>query len=93
MNYIKRNGPRGRSIYFLDGKLVSAKSIPQNELDKLNGAVVETTPVPKVCIFCGEYGTEEKFINLQTLYLCNEDYLNKTSGEIVHQLNKEKSSA
>lgn len=38
------------------------------------------------CVFCGQQGTQEKFVNLQTVYLCKEDYDNHTTGEIVAKL-------
>ena len=85
--YKRTKGPRGRWLYFKNGKMVSVKSIPQEELDKLNGDVqVETTPTERKCLFCGEPGTEPMFINLQHLDLCMEHYLNKTKGEVVQKL-------
>ena len=87
--YKKSKGPRGRFLYFKDGKMVSPKSIPEDVLAKLNDHVTVEPPKEKpqrTCIFCGEPGTEESFIDLQTIYLCQEHYLNKTKGEIAHKL-------
>lgn len=49
----------------------------------------EETPTlakSKVCIFCGEPRTKERFINLQTVELCDEHYYSETVGRIVAKL-------
>lgn len=116
---------KGREMIYKDGKLVSTKEVPEQELAKLrvveytsttsNGepivvdgvemveevqtvdGVVPNQPtlrqeeapvVEKICIFCGQNGDASKFVNLQTAYLCEEDYLSKTTGEVVEQLRK-----
>ncbi len=97
MKYIKRNGPRGRFLYFqeIEGKykMISVKNIPENILNKMIiGESIsdepEKTPVSqeRKCIFCGIHATDTRLINLQTVALCEGHYLNKTVGEIVQQL-------
>lgn len=44
------------------------------------------------CLFCGEQGTRSKFVYLQMVYLCENDYHNKTTGEVGQKI-KELSSA
>jgi len=46
------------------------------------------TPPPKICVFCGNPSETSRFVNLQTVNLCQEHYLNKTTGEIVEKLRK-----
>lgn len=85
--YTKKNGPRGRFLYFKDGKMISVKDIPEDIVDKLplNGEYEEkevVAPTVRKCIFCGNHATESRFVDLQTIYLCEEDYYHKTIGEI-----------
>lgn len=40
----------------------------------------------KECIFCGEPGDRTRFVNLQTIDLCDEDYNSHTTGEIAAQV-------
>jgi hypothetical protein len=97
MKYLKQNGPRGRFLYFqeVDGKkkMISVKDIPTEILDKMViGEPISDEPVEvpvsqeRKCIFCGINATDTRLINLQTVALCEEHYLNRTVGEIVQQL-------
>lgn len=89
--YTKKNGPRGRFLYFKDGKMISVKDIPEDIVDKLplNGEYEEkevVAPTVRKCIFCGNHATESRFVDLQTIYLCEEDYYSKTTGKITEKL-------
>lgn len=58
---------------------------------------VVVTPVKeeksqKICIFCGEPGTCTKYVYLQTVYLCDEDYHSKTTGEVGQYLRERDNS-
>lgn len=44
------------------------------------------TELAKECIFCGEYAGRQKFVNLIKVPLCEEHWMNKSTGEVVHQL-------
>lgn len=41
---------------------------------------------PRECVFCRQYGTRRRFINLQTVFLCDIHYEVQTAGEIVAQM-------
>lgn len=75
----------GRKMYFNNGKLITR--------DKYRELSLETIAKPKIavetrkCIFCGQEGTRSKFVNLQTVYLCDEDYLTKTTGKVAERIN------
>lgn len=47
---------------------------------------------PNVCVFCGEPATRQRYINQQTIRLCDADYDGHTTGEIVEQVNKVKAA-
>lgn len=42
--------------------------------------------LPKVCIFDGAPGEFQRTVNGQIVYLCNQDYYGKTTGEIAQHL-------
>ncbi len=80
--------------YSVDGKLTSADKIPKDILEKL---IDENKPIKsRRCIFCGNNAEYSRFVNLQTVALCEEDYLNQNIGKIaqrLNQLNKEEENA
>lgn len=91
--YKRSKGPRGRWLYFKDGKMVSIGSIPQHILAEVDSDLKSTAPdateiVLKYneCIFCKEHAKLSRLLNTQTLYLCNKDYYSKTIGQIAQQL-------
>jgi len=89
--YTKKNGPRGRFLYFKNGKMISVKDIPEEIIDKLplNGEYVEQeviAPTVRKCLFCDRDATESRFVDLQTIDLCEEHYYHKTIGEISQTL-------
>lgn len=85
-------GPRGRNLYFKKTdkgfKMISVKDIPEDILKTMQPEkpVDDQKPEFRKCIFCGELGTEEKRINGQIIYLCLDDYNNRTTGEVVECL-------
>ena len=89
------NGPRNDVRFTKDGRLFSKKNIPANIYrqfeDKEVGhevndeGVVLEAPV-KECVFCGSESKLYKLINSQTIYLCDEDYYDKNTGQIVQQV-------
>lgn len=56
---------------------------PDLEIVPQGDPVVE---LPKECIFCGIDSTRQKFVNMIKVPLCNEHWLEKTTGEIAKQL-------
>lgn len=85
-----KNGIR----YMKDGKFVSKATIPANiyvELEgKEPGNVVDDTDVKpeapvKECIFCGKVTKLSRFLNMQTIPLCEEHYYSETTGRVVQK--------
>lgn len=46
----------------------------------------ETTKTGRNCVFCGLPGMRSKYINAQMVYLCVQDYEDKTTGETAHRV-------
>lgn len=89
--YTKKNGPRGRFLYFKDGKMISVKDIPEDIVDvlPLGGEYVEkevVAPTIRKCLFCERDASESRFVNLRTIDLCEEHYYDTTIGEISQKL-------
>lgn len=60
-------------------------------VDEAN-TVKAQSPQSKICIFCKKESSRTKFINLETVYLCDEDYESHTTGEIAEQMRTIKES-
>lgn len=97
MIYKKVKGPRGTVKYMSDefGRLrfIAEHNITPSILAKLKtleiGEIYTVGSEPaaqlkteKICIFCGQPGDCSKFVHAQMVYLCNDDYQNKTTGEV-----------
>ena len=59
----------------------------QNEVDDAN---LPLEAAWRECIFCGEHATKQRLLNLQTVDLCDEHYLNKSIGRIAQRLRERK---
>lgn len=83
-----KNGVR----YMKDNRFVKKADIPADVLIKLNvGMEVEDKPVekePLVCIFCGMGTKITRFLNMQSIAICEEHYYSKNVGQTVQQFNK-----
>lgn len=86
--YKQSPGPRGRVLWFRDGKMISKKDIPEDVLStmELQKPVDDTKPEFRKCVFCGQPATEEKWLNGEKQYLCLDDYNTRTSGELAEKL-------
>lgn len=86
--YKQSKGPRGRYLYFKNGKMISKKDIPEDILQTMEPGkpVSDASPEFQKCIFCGSLSTDPKYINGQKVNLCLDDYHGKTTGECVEQL-------
>ena len=84
---VKLNKHNNNLMYFKDGKLISKKNIPANELEKLE---VAEGPKPKtrVCLFCGSPARYVRVVNLQIVDLCEKHYYDKNVGQIAQELNR-----
>lgn len=78
--------------YMKDGRMISERIVPANVVKLLETQPeVDDTDLPvdrpmRRCVFCKQQATCTRFINLQTIDLCEEDYYGKTTGQIVQQL-------
>lgn len=83
-------------MYKMDRKFVSVKNIPANIVELLNtNKEVDDTDLPPApmyrgCIFCDKHSKLQRTVNLQTVYLCDEHYYDKTIGQVAQQLNEKK---
>lgn len=91
---------KGRLMYFNNNKLIS-----QDEYDRLKGVegidavsspVATAEPAAgqlpqRICIFCGEAANRTKYLDQQTIWICEDDYFSHTTGEIVAQTKLRKS--
>lgn len=77
-----KNGKR----YMKDNKFVSVNSIPISELEKLFGKVEPKRTTGKECIFCGQQSRFTRFVNVQVVYLCDQDYYDQTVGKIAQRM-------
>lgn len=89
MTYKKIQNSAGRTMYYRDNKLVKTAEVPIYILEsKIFGEPIEVAEMPDTtrpernCIFCGQDGKYSKFIHGQVVYLCEEDYINKTTGQV-----------
>lgn len=85
-------GPRGTTRFMFKGKFVKKSNIPPDVLIKLQvGMSVDVTPVEKVpltCIFCGLGTKITRFLNLQSIPICEEHYYSTNVGQVIQQLRK-----
>jgi hypothetical protein len=72
--------------YSLNGRLVKAADVPEEIQMKLDAQDKSADVDMHVCIFCGGKATETRFIQLQTIALCSEDFYAKSVAQIVNRL-------
>lgn len=95
MKYTLKISKKNQPMYYKDSKLCSKKDIPELVLRNLRENEPyeyerqEVKAPSKECIFCGEFAKYQRFINLQSVALCEEHVYSKTTGQIAHQMNKE----
>lgn len=100
--YEKKTDKRGRVLYFKDKKMVSVNSIPEDaaiidrdfgltidhtsQTDKVELGATNLPTEDRTCIFTGEPGTHQRYVNGQLVWLNEEMYATKTLGEVAQQL-------
>lgn len=86
--YKQSKGPRGRWLYFKNGKMISKSNIPENILSTMEPEkpVSDQQPEFRKCVFCEGPATDEKWLNGSKHYLCFDDYQERTSGELAERL-------
>jgi hypothetical protein len=91
----------GRTRYMYQRKFIAATKVPfeiKAVLDRPRPDEEPPQPAPqsqgpkqeRKCIFCGAHARFTKFVNLQTVYVCDDDYYDKSTGKIAEQLSKAK---
>ena len=80
--------------YLKNGKFTAPEEIREHILKQLSEQD-EVTDNDRYCIFCDKPAKLTRLINMELVYICNEDYYAKTVGQIAQQLreDKEKSDA
>ncbi len=91
MIYTKFEIPVRGVRYRADGKLVSVRDVPVEELARLNEDV-SVEREPRSCLFCGGPARYQRLVELQTIDICDQHYYSETVGSIVHKM-KELSNA
>lgn len=92
--FMVRGKPRFRKIGTRG--IAKQNSLPRDVMEHfglLNPDVPETEETPdeprkdpKACIFCGVHSRYTRFVNLQTIYVCDEDYQNQNIGKCAARL-------
>lgn len=75
--------------YMLNGRLVKRDSIDPEIIVALHNLPDNPKPEVRVCFFCGEGCKHSRFINLQTIYLCDDHYYSKTVGQIAQKMRED----
>lgn len=90
--YSKRPGIKGSTVYVKDKHLIKAVNVPGNVMTLLETQdVVDTenmileAPL-KRCIFCDAHTKMSRLINGQHVYVCENDYQDKTLGQVAQAL-------
>lgn len=80
-------GNKGKR-YMRDGKLVKKAEVPDNILNNESETFEEETiqKVEKKCIFCGAHSNLQRFVNMQTVVVCDEHYYSETMGRVAQKL-------
>lgn len=91
MSEYKKFMLRGKPRYLgPNKKFIKEENIPADVFIRLQNETIVSTEQPitdKNCIFCGVGGCKmTRFINLRTIYLCEEHYYAETIGKIAQRL-------
>lgn len=72
--------------FMKNNRFVKYSDVPEEIRTKLEAGATVVEFDPKKCIFCGGFATETRFVNLQTIALCDADYYDKNVGQIVQRI-------
>lgn len=78
--------------YQKDKRFIARDKIPPAILEKLNQDMPvsdewrDVQPPTKQCLYCLKEAKLSRVVNLQTVYLCDEDYYAKTIGQITQRI-------
>ena len=76
----------GKRIFFIDGQKTSRENYENIMGPFKDDPEAAPEEIVEQCPFCGKDGTRIKFVNLRKIKLCEKDYQDKTTGEIVAAL-------
>lgn len=86
------HGPR----YMKDSRFVKKADIPADILIKLDVGMKEVMPEteakePKthLCVFCGMGTKQYRLLNQKAIYVCENDYYNKTIGQVAQEVRRQ----
>jgi hypothetical protein len=71
--------------YLKDGRFIKHTEVPEDIKTELNN-LPKPEPQEKVCLFCDQYGKYTRLLNMQTVYLCETDFYDKSIGKIAEKL-------
>lgn len=86
---------RGNIRFQKDGKLVKKNTLPRHVMEHFglfspDDPKEEDTPEegkdPKGCLFCGMHSRFTRYVNGQTVYVCDEHYYEKNVGKIAQRI-------
>lgn len=91
-------GPKGSTRYKKDNHFIKRADIPADILIKLEVGMVnidEKPQEPEVtkCIFCGMATKGYRLLNQKPVYVCMNDYYDKTMGQIAQKVRQNEQSA
>lgn len=90
-----------KNIYQKDGRTVKSDTVPPevvaglehtNPLDDTNIPEAPIPVVDKSCVFCGMGSRMTRLVNMQTVYICDQHYYDKTIGKIAERLRELKTA-
>jgi hypothetical protein len=89
--YSTSKGPANSIRYRKDGRLISARDVPDNILQVLEhnpefNEEQEAVHRDKSCIFCGQHSNATRMVNMRLVALCDKHYYSATLGEVVAKL-------
>lgn len=85
MKYRKIDGKTGVK-YWKDGKFVKKSDVPSDVYQQLENNPEYEVRADKPCLFCGEPGTKQRYINMLMIDLCDEHYFNTNIGQTAQKL-------
>jgi hypothetical protein len=94
MSYTAVPGPGGSIRYKKNNRFVKKSDIPADILIKLEVGMTDITeqaiePEIHKCIFCNMVTKQYRLLNSKPVYLCEDDYYDKTLGQVAQKLNQE----
>lgn len=90
--YSKRAGIHGATIYTRNKRPMKTADVPANIMkilenqDSIDDENMQLEAPNRKCLFCGTWTKLSRIINGQTVYICEEHYYSKTTGQVAQQI-------